>query len=244
MGKRGFTQTILETKTLSFAPIKGNRVLLRTEFNVPLKGTKITDDTRIQTSIPTIRALLDRGATNVVIVSHMGRPKKKDPALSMKPVGKRLSQLLGFTVPVVLGYDLKTVQKQFKRKMPRVILLENIRYHPGEEKNNMALGRSLSTLADIYVNDAFGTAHRCHASNGAVTSFLPSYIGLLMENELSHMQHVTETPSHPFVCVVGFAKISDKLSILTQLLKKADSVLIGGGVAFTFLAAQGHEVGT
>ncbi|MFT4311983.1 MAG: phosphoglycerate kinase [Candidatus Woesearchaeota archaeon] len=210
-------------------------VLVRVDFNVPLKQGKITDDSRIRQSLQTINYLLERGAT-VVCVSHMGRPKGRDESYSLKPVAKKLSALLKEKVVLIEPGTIDTAAAS------RVYLYENLRFFDGEKKNSRAFAKVLAQGCDYYVNDAFGTAHRQHASNSAILSYLPSYIGFLMQKEITFLKTVLEAPS-PLVVIIGFAKIGDKVSILEQLLKNADTVLVGGAVAFTFLQAQGVFVG-
>ncbi|HEY1388165.1 MAG TPA: phosphoglycerate kinase [Ktedonobacterales bacterium] len=225
--------------------VRGKRVLVRVDFNVPLdEGGAITDDTRIRASLPTIRYLLDHGAA-VILMSHLGRPKGKvDPTYSLKPVAERLSELLG--QPVALAPDCvgPEVAAQAQALQPgAVLLLENLRFHPEEEANDPAFAKQLAALGDIYVNDAFGTAHRAHASTEGVAHDLPAVAGFLMEKELNFLGSALENPKRPFVAISGGAKVSDKIAVLDRLIDIADAILIGGGMANTFFKANGLFVG-
>ncbi|MDI3310368.1 MAG: phosphoglycerate kinase [Thermoanaerobacterium sp.] len=232
-------------KTVRDIDVKGKKVLVRVDFNVPMDSEKnITDDTRIKAALPTIQYLLDNNA-KVILVSHLGRPKGKfNMEYSMKPVAKRLSELLGKQVIVaddVIGEDAKA--KANALKDGEVLLLENVRFHAEEEKNDPDFSRELASLADVFVNDAFGTAHRAHASTTGVASYLPAVSGFLIEKELNFMGGALENPERPFVAILGGAKVSDKIGVITNLLDKVDSLLIGGGMAYTFIKAEGHEIG-
>jgi phosphoglycerate kinase len=227
------------------ADVAGKRVLVRVDFNVPLDGGRVADDTRIRAALPTIELLRERGAS-LVLVSHLGRPKGKvDPALSMKPVGERLSELLGGVLvhqaPAVVGEDVETMAKGLHAG--DVLLLENVRFEPGETDNDPALAESLARLADLYVNDAFGTAHRAHASTAGVAEYLPGYAGLLLEREVTELTRVVESPQRPLVVVLGGAKVSDKVGVIDRFLEVADQILIGGAMCFSFFRAQGVATG-
>ena len=226
--------------------LKGKRVLVRADFNVPLnEKQEVTDDTRIQAALPTIRHALGQGA-KVLLISHLGRPKGKVvPSLSLAPVAARLSRLLG--KPVAMAPDCMgdAVQAAVAALQPgQVLMLENCRFHAGDEKNDEAMGRALAELCDVFVNDAFGAAHRAHASTVGVTKFVPvSACGFLMAKELEYLGRAVTNPARPFVAVLGGAKVSDKIGVLKNLVSKVDALLVGGGMAFTFLKAQGMEVG-
>jgi phosphoglycerate kinase len=227
------------------AEVAGKRVLVRVDFNVPLDGGRVTDDTRIRAALPTIELLRERGAS-LVLVSHLGRPKGKvDPELSMRPVGERLSELLdGVLVrqaPGVVGEDVETMAEGLHAG--EVLLLENVRFEPGETENDPALAESLGRLADIYVNDAFGTAHRAHASTAGAAERLPGYAGLLLEREVTELTRVVESPQRPLVVVLGGAKVSDKVGVIDRFLEVADEILIGGAMCFSFFRAQGVGTG-
>jgi phosphoglycerate kinase len=226
---------------------RGKRVLLRCDFNVPQdKQTGvITSDKRIVASLPTIRYLLDRGAA-VIACSHLGKPKGEvKPSLSLRPVAERLSALLGQEVLFasdVVGPDAQT--KAAALQPGQILLLENLRFEKGEEKNDPAFAMALASLAEVFVSDAFGTVHRAHASTAGVAACLPAYAGLLVEKELSIMGGALENPRRPFVAILGGAKVSDKIGVITNLLEKADTIIVGGGMAYTFIKAMGHGVGT
>jgi len=222
----------------------GKRALVRCDFNVPLDDAQqITDDTRIRAALPTIQYLLDNGAA-VILCSHMGRPKGKVvETLRLDPVAARLRELLSDPVAKVedcVGHDVKVAAAALKPG--QVLVVENLRFHPEEEKNDPAFARKLASLADAYVDDAFGTAHRAHASTAGVTDYLPSMAGKLLEKEIAFLGNAVENPTRPFVAILGGAKISDKIGVVENLLVKADTILIGGGMANTFLKAQGFEV--
>ena len=226
--------------------LKGKRVLVRVDFNVPLnEKQEVTDDTRIRAALPTIRHALGQGA-KVLLISHLGRPKGKVvPSLSLAPVAARLSRLLG--KPVAMAPDCMgdAVQAAVAALQPgQVLMLENCRFHAGDEKNDEAMGRALAELCDVFVNDAFGAAHRAHASTVGVTKFVPvSACGFLMAKELEYLGRAVTNPARPFVAVLGGAKVSDKIGVLKNLVSKVDALLVGGGMAYTFLKAQGMEVG-
>jgi len=226
-------------------PLRGRRVFLRADLNVPLDGGAVTDDTRLRAVLPTLRHAIDAGAS-VVLASHLGRPKgEPDPRWSLKPVAERLSALLGRPVPLAPDCVGDATAALVKALGPGdVLLLENLRFHPEEEKNDDAFARELAGLADVYVNDAFAAAHRAHASIAAITHHLqPAAAGLLMRRELEALGRILEAPERPLVAVLGGAKVSDKLALVEHLLERVDALLVGGGMAFTFLLALGHAVG-
>jgi phosphoglycerate kinase len=227
------------------AQVKGRRVLVRVDFNVPLADGEVADDTRIRAALPTIELLRERGAA-VILVSHLGRPGgKPDPALSMKPVGARLEELLGTKVKVakgVLGADVD-LDCSGGLGPGDVLLLENVRFEPGETKNDPKLAEGLASLADVYVDDAFGAAHRAHASTEGVAHHIPAYAGLLLEREVTELSRVVESPQRPLVVVLGGAKVSDKVGVIDRFLEVADKILIGGAMCFSFFRAQGIAIG-
>jgi len=232
-------------RTIEEVELAGRRVFLRVDFNVPLKDGRVTDDARIRGVLPTID-LARRAGARLVLASHLGRPKGgPDPKYSMKPVAVRLGELIGEPVPTAGDSIGPTVEAQAKALGPRgLLLLENLRFHPGEEANDPAFARALAALGDVYVNDAFAAAHRAHASTEGITRHLrPAVAGLLMKKELAALGQVFEAPARPLVAILGGAKVSDKLALVDSLLARVDRLLIGGGMAFTFLRAQGHEVG-
>lgn len=232
-------------RTVRDGDFRGKRVLVRVDFNVPLdEGGRVSDDTRIKAALPTIRYLMGQDAS-VILVSHLGRPKgKPSPGLRMDPVARRLEELLG--VPVRKADDCvgPTVEEAVKDLKPReVLILENVRFHPEEEKNDVEFARKLAGLAQAFVNDAFGAAHRAHASTEGVARLLPAYAGFLMEEELKALAPLVESPERPFTVVLGGAKISDKLGVLKNMVDKADRILLGGGMANTFISALGYATG-
>lgn len=235
-------------KTVRDIDVSGKRCLVRVDFNVPIEERDgkmvITDDTRIRETLPTLTYLLGRNA-KLILCSHLGRPKgKPDPKQSLRPVADALSALLGR--PVAFAEETTGPQtKEAALALPPggVLLLENVRFHPGEEKNDAELSRALADLAEIYVNDAFGSAHRAHSSTAGVAAFLPAVSGLLMEKELTWMHDELENPERPFVVILGGAKVSDKIGVIDRLLDRADTILVGGGMAYTFKLALGASIG-
>jgi phosphoglycerate kinase len=236
----------MDKLTVRDIDVSGKRVLVRVDFNVPMneKTQVITDDSRIKASLPTIQYLVERGA-KIILCSHLGRPDGKVvESQRMGVVGQRLSELLGkpvTTVPDCIGPEVEKAAASLKAG--EILLLENLRFHPEEEKNDAGFARALAGLADVYVNDAFGTAHRAHASTAGVTKYLPAVSGFLMEKELEHLGNIIENPARPFACLVGGAKVSDKVKVLENIMGKMDFLLIGGGMAATFLKVKGMQVG-
>jgi phosphoglycerate kinase len=224
--------------------VQGKRVLVRVDFNVPVKDGEVTDDTRISRALPTIRYLLSEGA-RPILISHLGRPKgEPDPKYAMDPVARRLQELLGEPVLKLDAAVGPVVQEALEEWDGRgVVLLENSRFYPGETKNDPDLSGQLASLADLYVDDAFGAAHRAHATTVGVAERLPAAAGLLLEEEVDYLDGVLEDPERPFVAILGGAKVSDKLGVIESLLKVADTLLIGGAMCFTFFRAQGYEIG-
>lgn len=237
----------MNKKTLKDLSLDGKRVIMRVDFNVPMdEELKITDDTRIEAALATIKYLVENNA-KIILMSHLGRPKgEANKKFSLEPVGKRLSQLLG--KEVTFADDDNVVSDKVKAMVENmkeggIILLQNTRYRKEEEKNEEGFAKELSSLGEIYVNDAFGTSHRAHASNVGVSSFLPSAVGFLVEKEISIIGNALEKAEKPFVAILGGAKVSDKIGVIENLIKKVDSIIVGGAMAFTFLKAQGYEVG-
>ncbi|NMB07402.1 MAG: phosphoglycerate kinase [Tissierellia bacterium] len=239
---------MLNKKSLKDLQVQGKNVIVRCDFNVPMDDNRnITDDRRITSSLPTIKYLIENGA-KVILMSHLGRPKgEPNPKFSLEPVAKRLSELL--EKQVVFAKDDNVVSDNVKDIVSKmkdgdVVLLENTRFRKEEEKNEENFAKELASLGDIYVNDAFGTCHRAHASNVGISSELPSAVGYLVEKEITVMGKALENPERPFVAILGGAKVSDKIGVIENLLNKVDTILIGGGMAYTFLKAQGYEIGT
>ena len=221
----------------------GYVVLLRSDLNVPLEGGKVADDTRIRAALPTIELLRKRGAA-IVLCSHLGRPKDRDPALSMAPVAERLAELLETEVELAPGVVGPEVEEAASELGPGdILLLENTRYEPGETKDDPELAKALAELAELYVNDAFGAAHRAHATTAGVAALLPAYAGLLLEREVRELTAVLDDPARPLTVVLGGAKVSDKVAVIERFLELADELLIGGAMCFSFFRAQGHETG-
>jgi phosphoglycerate kinase len=231
-------------KSVTDIDVKGKRVLVRVDFNVPIKDGKVGDDTRIQAALPTIKYLLDHDAA-VILCSHLGRPKgESKPEFSLRPVGEYLSGVLG--QPVAFAEDCigPVAEKAAAELKPgNILLLENTRFHAGETKNDPEMASQLASLADVYVNDAFGSAHRAHASTEGVAHHLPAVAGFLLEKEIKYLGQAIADPERPFIAILGGAKVSDKIGVIRNLLKKSDQVLIGGGMANTFFKAQGYPVG-
>jgi len=234
----------MDKKTVRDVELKGKRVLMRADFNVPLQDGAISDDNRIRAALPTITYILEQGAS-LVLMSHLGRPKgQAKPELSLAPVAKRLSELLGRPVtlaPDCVGPEVKALAAALQPG--EVLLLENTRFHAAEKTNDPAFAAQLAELGELFVNDAFGTAHRAHASTVGVTQYLPAVAGFLIEKEINFLGRATGKPEHPYVVVLGGAKVSGKIGVIQNLLGKADKVLIGGGMANTFFKAQGLEIG-
>ena len=234
----------MELRTVDQADVAGRRVLVRNDFNVPLEDGKVTDDLRVRAAVPTLRWLLDHGA-RVICCSHLGRPKgRPDPRYSLEPVRPVLASQLGVEVAFVddvAGVGARQAAEALGDG--QVVLLQNLRYEPGEEKNDPELADRLAALADVYVDDAFGAAHRAHASVVGVAERLEAYAGFLLAGEVKELSRLLEAPERPFVAVLGGSKVSDKLAVLDNLLARVDRLVVGGGMCFTFLAAQGHEIG-
>jgi len=233
----------MNKKTVKDIELTRKRVLMRVDFNVPMEGGRITDDQRIAASLPTIEYVLNQAAS-LILMSHLGRPKRgRDPDFSLKPAAQALARLLGKPVqmaPDCVGTETESMARDLKPG--QVLMLENTRFQSGEEQNDLQFARHLASLADVYVNDAFGSAHRAHASTEGVTHFLPAVSGLLMEKELDYLGRATLNPEHPFIAILGGAKIDDKIGVVENLLPKCDRLIIGGGMANTFLAAKGFQM--
>ncbi|MDR2162761.1 MAG: phosphoglycerate kinase [Clostridiales Family XIII bacterium] len=234
-------------KTVRDISFEGKRALVRCDFNVPLEDGKITDDTRIVGALPTIRYLLEHGAA-VILMSHLGRPKgEAKPEFSLKPVADELSRKLGVdvwfrSVPTVVDGEVK--EKAAALQPGEVVLLENTRYIAGETKNDGAFAKELASLADVFVNDAFGSAHRAHSSTAGVASYLPTVMGFLIEKEVKYLGGALTAPKRPFIAILGGAKVADKILVIESLIGKADTLIIGGGMAYTFFKAKGYEIGS
>lgn len=234
-----------EKKSVKDIDVKGKRVFVRVDFNVPMEDGKVTDDTRIRAALPTIQYLVDEGA-KVILSSHLGRPKGEvKEELRLTAAGERLAELLGKPVKKLdesVGENVKAVVAAMEDG--DIVLLENVRFHAGEEKNDPALAKQFAELADVYVNDAFGAAHRAHATTAGIAEFLPAVSGFLMQKELDVLGKVLADPERPFTAIIGGAKVKDKIDVINHLLEKVDNLIIGGGLSYTFTKAQGHEVGT
>ena len=230
-------------KMVTDVDVQGKKVLMRVDFNVPIADGKVGDDSRIQAALPTIQYLLEQGAA-VILCSHLGRPKGEfDPAFSLKPTAEHLDTLID--APVTFAEDCigEPAQKAAANLAPgQVLVLENTRFHAGEKKNDPEMAKQLAALADLYVNDAFGSAHRAHASTAGVADYLPAAAGFLLEKEIKYLGNAIAEPEHPFVTILGGAKVSDKIGVIEYLLGKSDHILIGGGMANTFFKAQGYEM--
>ncbi len=233
-------------KTIKDVDLTGKVVLMRVDFNVPLDESRnITDDRRIQAALPTIKYVIEHGAKKVVLMSHLGRPKGQvKEELRLDPVAKRLEELLGEEVLKLDDCVGPNIKEKVQNSKERVILLENLRFHPEEEKNDPEFAKQLAELGDIYVSDAFGTVHRAHASTVGVAKYLPAVAGLLLEKEIKYLGETLESPEKPFFAILGGAKVSDKIMVIENLLNKVDGLIIGGGMAYTFLKAQGKGVGS
>ena len=237
----------MNKKTVKDIDVNGKKVLVRCDFNVPIDSEtgKITDNRRIRAALPTIQYLLDHNA-KVILCSHLGRPKGEfNLKYSLKPVAEELSKLLNKDVKLakdVIGESAKELTSNMKEG--DIVLLENVRFHKEEEQNDPEYSKALASMAEIYVNDAFGTAHRAHSSTTGVADYLPAVSGFLIEKELEFLGGALENPKHPFVAILGGAKVSDKIGVIENLLDKVDTLIIGGGMAYTFYKAQGHHIGT
>ena len=231
--------------TVKDMDLKNKRVLVRVDFNVPLKDGKITDDTRMQRALPTLKYILEQDGASLIVMSHLGRPsEEREPQFSMKQLEAHLAEISGVkvtTAPDCIGAEVEEMASDLKAG--EILLLENTRYHNAEKKNDPLFASQLAKLADVYVNDAFGAAHRAHASTEGITKYLPSCAGFLMEKECLFFDKVLENPEKPFVAIIGGAKVSSKIAVLESLIDKCNTFVIGGGMAYTFLKVQGHTIG-
>jgi phosphoglycerate kinase len=233
---------MFDKKIVTDVDVKNKKVLVRVDFNVPLKDGEVADDTRIQAALPTINYLLDQNAAPI-LCSHLGRPKGVDPAFSLKPVAEYLANLVDVPVKFVEDCVGAPAEEAAAALQPgEILVLENTRFHDGEKKNDPEMAKKMASLADVFVNDAFGTAHRAHASNVGVADHLPAAAGFLLEKEIKYLGQAIADPARPFVAILGGAKVSDKIEVIRNLLTKADQVLIGGGMANTFFKAQGYQM--
>ena len=235
----------MNKQTVRDVELKGKRVIIRVDFNVPLEGEIITDDIRIRAAVPTIKYVIENGASKVILMSHLGRPKGEgfEKDFSLAPAAKRLAELLGQPVKLTRDCVGAVTRSEVDGASEKVLLLENLRFHKEEEKNDPAFAKELAGFADIYVNDAFGTAHRAHASTAGIAAYLPAVGGFLIEKELQYLGQAVNNPDRPFVVILGGAKVSDKIMLIEKLLGKANTIIIGGGMAYTFLKAQGISIG-
>lgn len=235
----------MSVKTVKEMDLKNKRVLVRVDFNVPLKDGVITDDTRIQRALPTLKYILEQEGASLILMSHLGRPsEEREPQFSLKQLASHLSDVAGVpvtTAPDCVGEEVEKLAAELKSG--EILLLENTRYHKEEKKNNPEFAEKLAKLGDVYINDAFGTAHRAHASTEGITKYLPSAAGFLMEKECRFFDGVLGNPEKPFVAIIGGAKVSSKISVLESLVSKCTTFVIGGGMAYTFLKAKGYEIG-
>jgi len=235
---------MFDKKTIKNVDVRGKKVLVRVDFNVPLHEGAVTDDTRVRAALPTLRYLVDHGA-RVIVMSHLGRPKgQPDPQYSLRPVRRVLQRLMGRNVVFVDDIVGKEATEAVSRMVDgELLMLENVRFHPGESSNDPEFSRALADLADIYVNDAFGAAHRAHASTVGVTGFLPAVAGLLLARETETLTEMLASPDRPFVAILGGSKVSDKFGVIDRLLESVDTLVVGGGMCFTLLVAKGIDVG-